>query len=532
MHLPTFLSSFLLSFPLSKNRRAFLAGTLLLTGTGFLCRVLGFFYRIFLSRTIGAEGLGQFNLIHPIYGICFALCAGSMQTALSQYIAANRQRGRRILTTGLILSLAMAATLAFLICRYADWLASYILLEPRLAPLLPLMGLSVPFAAVHSCINGYYYGMQRPQVPAFSQVTEQLIRMSLVSLLAFTALAQRHILTVRLAVIGHLIGEVGAFLFNALCLRLAPSQNSISKAGSDEGSGANSEASSEADNVHVLIDLFAAQPLMALALPLMGSRLVLNLLGAAEAVWIPGSLRLFGLSDNEAFAVYGVLSGMALPFILFPSAITNSMAVLLLPNVAQVQAEGCRSSIAASISISLRYSLYMGIFCIGIFTEFGMELGLGVFRDTQAGQFIQVLAWLCPFLYLATTMGSILNGLGRTRTTFLQNTAALLLRIGFVVFGIPRCGIHACLIGMLASELLLALLHLHSLKHLVPFTWNAWDMLVKPALLLIISLGIHRFFAVLLPLPAWLPLFIRASLQILFVGCCYGGLLGLMHIYF
>ena len=51
---------------LSDKKRAFLTGTLLLTGTGFACRVLGFFYRIFLSRTIGAEGLGLYNMIHPV----------------------------------------------------------------------------------------------------------------------------------------------------------------------------------------------------------------------------------------------------------------------------------------------------------------------------------------------------------------------------------------------------------------------------------------------------------------------------------
>ena len=58
-------------FALSPKKRAFLTGTLLLTGTGFLCRILGFFYRIFMSRTIGAEGLGIYNMVHPVFGICF-----------------------------------------------------------------------------------------------------------------------------------------------------------------------------------------------------------------------------------------------------------------------------------------------------------------------------------------------------------------------------------------------------------------------------------------------------------------------------
>lgn len=205
------------------------------------------------------------------------------------------------------------------------------------------------------------------------------------------------------------------------------------------------------------------------------------------------------------------------------------MAVLLLPSVAQAQAEGNKSSIAASINLSLRYSLYMGILCVGIFTLFGNSLGTSVFHDENAGRFIGILAWLCPFLYLATTMGSILNGLGRTRTTFMQNTAALLFRISFVLFGIPRFGILAYLCGMLASELLLALLNLWSLKKLVPFTWNAWDMIVKPAFLLLISIGIYRFTTGIYQPSFELPLFIETAFQIVYLCCCYGGLLLVFH---
>ena len=126
----------------------------------------------------------------------------------------------------------------------------------------------------------------------------------------------------------------------------------------------------------------------------------------------------FGLTNSEALSIYGVLTSMALPFILFPSAITNSMAVLLLPTVAQAQADGNEGRISSMISMSLRYSCYMGVLCIGIFTIFGSQLGVGVFHDQNAGTFITILSWLCPFMYLATTMGSILNGLGKPRSHF------------------------------------------------------------------------------------------------------------------
>ena len=56
---------------------------------------------------------------------------------------------------------------------------------------------------------------------------------------------------------------------------------------------------------------------------------------------------------------------MALPFVLFPSAITNSLAVVLLPAVSEAQAQNQPDKIERTISMALRYSLYMGILCVG-----------------------------------------------------------------------------------------------------------------------------------------------------------------------
>ena len=165
-----------ISQKLSPRKYALFTGTLLLTSTGLITRVLGFFYRIFLSRTIGAEGLGLYNMVHPVFGICFALCAGSIQTAISQSVAANVRKGRSIFRTGLVISVSTSFILAWLIIRFQDFLAGSILMEPRCAPLLTYIAVSVPCAAIHACINGYYYGMQRTRVPAFAQVVEQSVR--------------------------------------------------------------------------------------------------------------------------------------------------------------------------------------------------------------------------------------------------------------------------------------------------------------------------------------------------------------------
>ena len=490
------------------RKHTLIFGTLFLTATGFLSRILGFFYRIFLSRTIGAEGLGIYQMIFPIYGICFSLCAGSIQTAISRFTAAEPARAKKTLFTGFLISFSMALLLALGIWTNSDFIAVHILMEPRCAPLLPAMALAIPCTAVHACISGYYYGREKVQVPAIAQLVEQCIRIFFVFLIADICREQGREVTVLIAVAGLVIGEAASALFTLLCFLI--SQTNQPPTGSRRASNPVSSFSS------------TAGPLMILAAPLMANRLVMNLLQSAEAILIPNRLALSGLSQTQSLSIYGVLTGMAMPFIMFPSAIVNSLAVVLLPTVARHQSSGNTAHIEKNLTLSFRYSLYMGILCIGIFTMFGDSLGMLVFQNTDAGSFITILAWLCPFLYLATTMGSILNGLGKTTSTFLHSLCSLLIRLAFVYFGIPKFGILAVLWGMLVGEILLALLHLNTLRHLVPMMPNVWDIIVKPVFCLFLSLGIYRLFPESLPFPNMIPQFFILAFKILLVSGVYG----------
>lgn len=470
------------------KRNPLLTGTLLLTAAGFVSRILGFFYRIFLSRTIGAEGLGIYQMIFPIHGIAFALCSGPIQTSISRMASANAEKGRDSFRAGLSISLVLSLALMSVIYRGAPMLAEYILLEPRCAPLLPVMALSIPFSAIHACICGYYYGLKKTAVPAFSQLVEQFIRIGAVFLIAHVAAVNGRPISVSLAVWGMLIGEAGSAIFSFLFYTFTAGSAENNSGGQTEADTVENRAASGSSAATSFLSL--AVPLMAMALPLMGNRLILNCLQSLEAIFVPNKLMAFGLSNSEALSLYGVLTGMALPFILFPSAITNSLAVILLPTVSEAQAMGNQKRIERTISMALRYSLYMGILCIGIFTLFGDALGLTVYKSKEAGAFITILAWLCPFMYLSTTMGSILNGLGKTTAVFLHTAVSMLITLSVVVFGIPSYGIHAYLAGLLLSELVLASLHIHTLSREVPVRLDAMSMLAKPVLCLLVSIGI------------------------------------------
>ena len=513
-----------------------ITGTLLLTAVGFFCRILGFFYRIFLSRTIGAEGLGLYQMIFPIHGIAFSLCAGPIQTSLSRLTAASPGKGRAFLRVSLALSLSIALPLTIFIYLFADFLAAHVLLAPECAPLLPALALSIPFCAIHACCCGYYYGLKKTTVPAFSQVVEQCIRISSVLLIVHVCHTNGIPITVLLAVWGLLIGETASAVFCLLvygCSKPVTMLPNTDK--SNKGSANNSDLAApfvpSADSTDTPISRHSRQtrkntahfqysshstppytpdtssttlpaqkksphtlplllPLLSMALPLMANRLTLSFLQSLEAIFVPNQLLLSGLSRSEAVSLYGVLTGMALPFILFPSAITNSLAVVLLPAVSEAQAQNQPDKIERTISMALRYSLYMGILCVGLFTRFGPALGKTFYHNADAGRFIQILSWLCPFLYLSTTMGSILNGLGKTGTVFLHHTISMLLTLSLVLFAIPRWGIFAYLAALLISELVLAVLHIHALAREVPIRLPVSQGIVKPVFCLLVSVGV------------------------------------------
>ena len=468
---------------MKRQAHPILTGALILTATGLASRVIGFFYRIYLSHLIGAEGMGIYQMISPVSGVCFALCCGPLQTSISRFVAGSAaggqfRNGRSHFAAGLILALGISFGLAGLLYPQAGWLARTVLGEPRTTDLLRLLALSLPVTAAHSAINGYYYGRQKAQVPSLSQLAEQLVRVGAIYLLAGYLQARGQSLTVVVAALGLVAGELASLLVSVLAIRVTFF--------SEDLRWEDSQPAATVSPLRALPGVFL------LAAPLAANRLVLGLLQSVEAIQIPGRLEMSGLSSSDALSVYGVLTGMALPFILFPSALTNSVSVMLLPSVAEAQSVQDTGRIGRTTELSISYSLYLGILCTGIFASWGQEMGALFFQSTEAGSYIAILGWLCPFLYLSTTTGSILNGMGKTGATFLQNLAGLAVRLAFVFFLIPQYGIVACLWGMLASELLVAGLHLLTLYRLVPFSFSAFYRLLRPMAAIALAVQISR----------------------------------------
>ena len=444
-----------------KWKNPLVSGTVILTLTGFLSRFIGFFYRIFLSNVFGAEGMGIYQLIAPVLALTFALTVSGIQTAISKYVAGETsthdyKTSFRTLWAGFLLAMTLSAACAAYIYLYSEWIAVTFLMEARTAPLLRIIALSIPMATVHSCINGYFYGIRKTAIPAISQLAEQICRVGSVYLIYHVCRQHNMTPTISFAVVGLVIGESASMIVSVIAI--------LSRAHHVFPSGAGRQCLKS--NTLVTAYRRIMGQLLQLAVPLSANRLVLNLLQSVEAVYIPNRLMAYGLDNADALGVYGVLTGMSLPLILFPSAITNSISVLLLPIVAEADAGGNRFAVRRAIITSIRYCLILGFGCTAMFLLFGRAAGRLLYHSELAGSFILTLSFICPFMYIASTLNSILNGLGKTAQTFLFSVVSLLLRLLFVFIAIPVYGIKGYLWGMLASQMLQTLLCTVSALHI------------------------------------------------------------------
>ncbi|MDR2044311.1 MAG: polysaccharide biosynthesis protein [Clostridium sp.] len=457
------------------KRHPLWAGTVTLTVTGLITRLIGFFYRIYLARLFGAEGMGIYQLISPVLALTFSLAASGYQTSISKFVAETTVRQHRAsyrpLFVGLSLSLPLSLLCTLIVYGTSESIAASLLLEPRTASLLRILAFSIPFCSVHACINGYFYGRKQTGVPAATQLLEQCCRVGCVYALSTYALAKGRQPSIRIAVFGLAAGEFLAMLISVLAIYRLYTKERPKSSGKPAGSLAGGSVALPVDGLRTA-PLPAALPnrkppsllsayrqMLGMALPLTANRIVLNLLHSLEAVSIPAGLRRYGYDTAAALSVYGVLTGMAMPMIFFPNALTSSVSVLLLPLVSGNYAIGDMGAVRKAVLRTVKYCIILGFCCMGIFLVSGRWMGDFLFHSSLAGHFILTLSFICPFLYLDTTLSSILQGLGMAGRLFTTNIISLLVRLGFIYLTIPRFGITGYLWGILASQILLTFLY-------------------------------------------------------------------------
>lgn len=418
------------------SKKNFIKGTFILTFAGLLTRLLGFFFKMYLSRLIGAEGIGLYQLIMPVCAISYAVGISGFEVATSRFVAINTSRKQYdkayyISLLCMVLSLSICIFCCIFIRINADFIAIKLFNNKESAPLIRTIVLSIPFSCIHCIVSSYYIGQEKTGFPAFSQLAEQIIRIGSV----FIMVKVTHKTNASTAVLSLVIGEAGAAVISIIAIALARKNKKF-----------NLNMSKNISRIFKMV------------IPISTNRSTLHSLQSLETVLIPQMLLQSGLSASESLETYGIITGMALPIILFPATLSNSVSLMLLPSVSK-----CKNDITKLKETgrnALLFSFIFGLFCAILFVTAGAPLGAFCFKEEKVADFVRVMAWLCPFIFLSSTYKSMLNALGKSALVFINNIISESICILFIILLVPTWGIYAYMIGLLTSQIINAFLQI------------------------------------------------------------------------
>ncbi|MBR5468059.1 MAG: oligosaccharide flippase family protein [Firmicutes bacterium] len=401
-------------------------GAFILTSASVITRLIGFFYRIFMSNAIGAEGMGLYQLIMPIYMLVWSISSSGISTAISKITSEECEKRRncfKTLVSSALFSSCAAAFLSIVVFIFSDIIAEKFLGDTRCSPLLKILSLCFPFMACASCIRGYFYGLQKHIYPACAQVFEQIIRVAVVFMLYPFFFSKGMEYACAAAVTGVAIGEMLSFLLTLIFLKhTKPPFKATSSAG------------------------ISIANVIAIALPLTLTRISASLLSAVENVLIPSRLSLFSSSVNS-LSLFGSLTGMAMPLIQFPSSVLVAVSSSLMPAISSASVSGNKNSVEKAVEKSLSFTSAVSFMAFSFFFAFSQEICIAVYHNASLGVLLKKLSLLCPLLYTNITLCGILNGLGMHNFIFLISLVSSLINIAAIYFLMPVIGIDAFIIS-------------------------------------------------------------------------------------
>jgi len=442
-----------------------LTGALMLTAAGVITRVLGFVYRIYMSNLMGAEGMGLYQLIMPVYALAWSISCAGFNTTVSKLTAQERAKGEygnmgRVLKQSVVITTLLGIILTAALYFGAELLAAHFFKDERVVMPLRILAFAFPFMAAGTCMRGYFIGLQEAKIPAANQVLEQVVRMLVVYLLAARFVPRGLEYAAAVAFIAIVAEEVFSFGFTYISYRVFKKRRRLTKR-------------------PTLTSMQTLGMVMAMALPLTGNRVAGSLLTAWENVLIPARLQIYGLSASEAISEFGRITGMAVPLIFFPTAVLTALSVTLVPAVAEAAASGNMRRIGTATSKGLLFAAVTGMGAAALFVFFSHELGMAIYNQ-PIGLMLRLLGVMCPFIYMQIILSGVLNGLGCQLFIFRNSLISSAITIAFTFFAVPRFGLPSYIFGWLLSLVVVIALGLHKIKQHIDFELPFMCWLVKP----------------------------------------------------
>jgi stage V sporulation protein B len=465
------------------NPTSMFYGTLLLTLTSLVSQLLGFVYRIFLSRLVGAEVLGLYQLIMPVYSVLMSITAVGLTVAASNLSAryhalGNHRAVHQTLKRCLAAFFLLFSLPALAVLLFSDPISVYLLGDARTQLGLILLLPCILLTGVENLHKHYFYGTGNIRPPAAVETAEQLIRSAAVLTLLVLFLPQSPERTVGIIVVGMILCE----LFSSVTLLILYRRHIGPRL---SGPGEESKA--------------LTRRIWSIALPIGCTSLLGNLMASANSVLIPQRLVAGGMEVSAAMSAFGVLFGMSLPLLYLPSAFIGAMGLILVPKLAESAALGRRREICRRIQKSLLATSVLTMPAMAFLVVLGPTIGLFLFREPTVGDHLIPLSVGVLLSCYQSILSCALNGVGRQGASARNALISGAIQLAFTFFAVERVGLLGYVAGFLVSSGVGVLLNWWGVARATGLKPQLFQWLISPALAaLLTGLCINLLFQVLL----------------------------------
>ncbi len=413
--------------------------TALLTASGLAMRFVGMVWQVWLVSRIGEAGIGLFQLVMSVNALAVTVAVSGSRYAVTRLTSEENGLGRpqgaaQALGDCMVYGLFFGTAAGLILLLTAQPLGFLWLEDARTVRPLMLLALTMPLTGVDSVMHGYFTAVGRVWKGVCVSVCQQLVTIALTA--SMLLLVPAGDLETAVAVItgGSLIGD--GLGLAALALAYAGDRRR-----------------------HGIVRPKSAAPLpgmagrmLSIALPLAAASYARSGLSTLQHLLVPRGLRASGLTADSALAGYGVIQGMALPVVLFPSCLMMAVAELIVPKLTEKQMRGDDAGIRRVTGEVLYKSFVFCAVTASLMLALGDWLGMALYASEQAGQYIRLFALIVPVMYMDMATDGCLKGLGDMMFCMYVNIADVGLSALLVWLLLPKWGLNAYIFVICFTE--------------------------------------------------------------------------------
>jgi len=417
------------------SKSTFLQGALILTAAGVIVKIIGAVNRILLSRLLGGEGIGLYQMAYPIYQLALSISSAGIPVAISILVAEKTALGdfrgaNRIFRISFTLLVITGLLFTGLLYFGAGWLVEqHLVRDARAYWAIVALAPAIFFVTILSSYRGYFQGLQEMTPTAVSQIVEQLVRVA--TMIAFAYFLLPYGLEYAAAGASFGAGPGALFgLFVLICYYWR--HRRAFKSRLTAGQTIKQETSMQ-----------VVGRIIKLALPVSLANIMIPVVANIDLLIVPARLEVAGYTVEQATELFGYLTGMAAALVNLPTILTASLGASLVPAVSEAFTLRNYHQIKGQTVTALRIANMITIpSCVGLYL-LATPISQMLYGTPNAGLSIAILSIGIIFMGIHQVSTGILQGLGHTTIPLANMAISALAKIilSWVLTALPTWGI-------------------------------------------------------------------------------------------